>query len=162
MSKQTKITIEDEIKNSNLSEDMKKHTLNFIAFLIENAFSVETEDDGNGWQIIYMSECVGHMNFVRFGIWLGTCDFGNGYSTDNDLKEIAWSHVRACEYDTSNGKQCGCGKQPGFNKTIVGKEYKNLCFVYLEFMNPDAKKLENIKNLMLLFKQNKYNMGGRI
>ncbi len=157
MFEQKKRTIEDEVKNSGLSENLQIHTLNFFAFLKDNDFSIEAEDDGNGWKIIYMNECIGHMNFFNVGIWIDTCDFGGSDSADDDLKETTWAHVRICEHFSSDGKQCGCGKQPGFNRIIFGKKYNNLCFALLEFMNPDAKTLENIKKLMLLLKQNKSN-----
>jgi hypothetical protein len=157
MVEQKKLTIEDEIKNSDLSGDLQQHTLKFVFFLKDNEFSIETEDDGNGWKIIYMNECVGHMNFVNIGIWIDTCDFGDNSSADDVLKETTWAHVRICEHFSSGGKQCGCGNQPGFNRIIFGKEHKNLCFSHLEFMNPDAETLENIKKLMLLYKQNNSN-----
>jgi hypothetical protein len=158
MSEQKKLSIEDEVKNSNINEKLQKHTLNFIGFLKNNEFSIEMEDDGNGWKIIYMNECIGHMNFANVGIWIDTCDFGGSGSADDDLKETTWAHVRICEHFSSGGKQCGCGSQPGFDRTIFGKKHKNLCFAHLEFMNPDAKTLESIKKLMLLFKQNKSKM----
>ena len=149
-----KLTIENEVENSGLSGHMQKHMLSFVVFLKDNGFSVESEDDGNGWKIIHMDECVGHMNFTNVGIWIDTCDFGNS-SADDVLKESTWAHVRRCEHVRSGGKKCGCGSQPGFNKTIFGKQYENLCFAHLEFTNPDAKALENIKKLMLLYQQNK-------
>lgn len=155
MSEQRKLTIEDEIKTSDLSENMQKTHIEFCRFLEDNEFSIEPEDDGNGWEITLMNECVGHMNFANVGIWIDTCDFGSGDSADNVLKKTAWTHVRICEHFNSSGKQCGCGKQPGFNRMLFGKEHKNLCFAHLEFMNPDVETLENIKKLMILFKQNK-------
>ena len=158
MHERKKLTIEDEIKNSDLSENMQKTHIEFCRFLRDNEFSIESEDDGNGWKIIYVIVCVGHMNFANVGIWIDTCEFGGSASADDVLKETTWAHVRICEHFSSGGNQCGCGKQPGFNRIIFGKEQKNLCFALLEFMNPDAKTLENIKKLMLLFKQNKSNM----
>jgi hypothetical protein len=156
MSELKKPTIEDEIKNSDLSDCLQKTHIEFCRFLKDNEFSIETEDDGNGWQIIYMNECVGHMNFANAGIWIDTCDFGSGDSADDDLKKATWAHVRICEYFSSGGKQCGCGRQPGFGRIFFGKKYENLCFALLEFMNPDAKTLEKIKKLMLLYKQNRH------
>jgi len=158
-----KLTVEDAIKNSDLSEDLQKSHIEFCQFLKDNEFSVEPEDhteaDKSGWKIIYITECVGHLNYSKLhsepGIWIDTSDFGSSGSTDDVLKETTWVHVRNCEHFSSNGKKCGCGKQPGFNKMIFGKEHKNLCFALLEFMNPDAETLDDIKKLMLLFIQSK-------
>ena len=161
MSKQ-KLAVEDVIKNSGLSEDLKKSHLEFCRFLKDNGFSIEpeghTEDNVSGWIILHMTECVGHTNYTNAGVWIDTCDFSDSDLADDALKETAWAHVRICEHFSSGGKQCGCGNQPGSNKMIFGKKFENLCFALLEFLNPDAKTLEDIKKLMLLFKQNKSNM----
>jgi hypothetical protein len=156
------LTVEDVIKNSALSENLKNTHIEFCRFLKDNEFSIEpedhTEDDKNGWKITYLHECVGHMNFANGGIWIDTCDFGGSGSADDILKETTWNHVRICEYFKSGGKRCGCGRQPGFDRTIFGNKQNNLCFALLEFLDPDAKTLEDIKKLMLLFKQNKSNI----
>ena len=159
MSEQRKLTFEDGIKNSNLSYDLQKAHIEFCRSLQDNGFSIEPEtgDDGVGWMIVYMNECVGHTNYADTGIWIDTCDFGGTDSADNALKETTWVHVRTCEHFNTSGKQCGCGRQPGFNRMLFGKEYENLCFANLEFMNPDVETLENIKKLLLLFKQNRNN-----
>ncbi|MDD4474255.1 MAG: hypothetical protein PHV95_00485 [Eubacteriales bacterium] len=158
MSDQRKLNIEEEIKNSGLSDNLQKSHIELCRFLEDNEFLIEPEDDGNGWKILFMNKCVGHMNFTNVGIWVDTCDFGESGSVDDVLKETAWAHVRICEHFSSDGKQCGCGRQPGFSKMLFGREHNNLCFAHLEFMNPDVETLENIKKLMLLFKQNKSNM----
>jgi len=152
-----KLIVDDVIKNSDLSEDMQNTHIEFCRFLKDNGFSIEpeghTEDDTSGWQIIYMNECIGHMNFANAGIWIDTCDFGGNDSADDVLKEFAWTHVRICEHFSSGGKQCGCGRQPGFSKMFFEKKFENLCFAHLEFMNPDAKTSDNIKRLMLSYKK---------
>ncbi len=158
MGEREKQTVEDDIKNSGLSADLQKAHLAFCHFIKNNGFSIEMEEDGNGWQIRDMNACVGHTNYRNVGIWIDTCDFGSGGSTDDidaALKKTVWAHVRICEYYTSGGKQCGCGKQPGTNETIFGKEHGNLCFSRMEFINPDVETIENIQKLMLLLKQNK-------
>ena len=153
-----KLIVEDVVKSSGLSENMKKAHIEFCRFLRDNEFSVEpeghTENDVSGWAILYMAECVGHLNFNDVGIWIDTCDFGGSDSADDVLREFAQAHVRACEHFHSGGEQCGCGRQPGYSKVIFGKKYENLCFALLEFTNPDAETIENIKKLLLLFKKN--------
>ena len=72
------------------------------------------------------------------------------------LKKTTLAHIRICEHFSSDGKQCGCGRQPGFNRTLFGQEYKNLCFAHLEFMNPDVETIDNIKKLMVLFRKMAY------
>ena len=162
MSAQKTPTVEDVIRNSEQSENLQNNLIEFCRFLKDNEFSIEpeghTEDNKSGWKIVYTNECIGHMNFTKLGIWLDTCDFGNSDSADDALKETAWAHIRLCEYFTSDGKKCGCHDQPGLSKVIFGKKHENLCFALLEFKNPDAKTIENIKKLLLLFKQNNRGM----
>jgi len=157
-----KLTVENMIMNSALSENWQKTGIEFCRFLKDNDFSIEpedhTEDDVSGWKIFYMAECVGHMNFSKFAkmaIWIDTCDFGGSGSADDALKKTTWAHVRICEHFSSGGKKCGCGNQPGSTKIMFGKKFENLCFALLEFMNPDAKTVDDIKKLLLLFTQSK-------
>ena len=158
MSEQKKFTVDEIIKTAGLRDDAKTH-IDFCRFLNDNGFLIEpeghTEDNKSGWQIMHMNQCIGHINFSNAGIWIDTCDFGSGDSADDALKETAWTHVRVCEHFSSGGKKCGCHDQPGLDKVILGKNFKNLCFANLEFINPDAKTLENIRKLLLLFRQNR-------
>jgi len=141
-----KLAIEEEIKNSILSESMQKAHNAFYRFMLENEFSIETEADGNGWQIFYQNKLIGHTNYTNAGVWLDTCDFGGRDSADDALRATAWGHVRTCE-------QCGCGSQPGSSKILFGKKFDHICFSHLEFLSPDAETLEDIKKLLLLFRQ---------
>ena len=147
-------SVNDDINNSNLSDGLKKSYTKFCYFLNNNGFSIISEDDGNGWKIVYLNKCVSHMNFINVGIWIDTCEFGDKDAVNDILKNVTWAHVRVCEHFNSNGKKCGCGNQLGFNRTIFGRDFNNICFSIIEFINPDVEAMENIKLLMLLFIQN--------
>ena len=152
--------IETDIKNSRLSEDSQKAHIAFYRFLNDNGFSIVPPDDVNGWHITYSNVFVGWVNYDHketgndVGIWLDKHDFSCD-SASNALKEITWAHVRSCEHFHSNGEKCGCGQQPGYSGNLFGREFENLCFARLEFMDSDAETLEYIKELMLLVKQQK-------
>ena len=156
-----KLTVETDIKTSPLSESLQKEYLAFCRFLSDNDFLIEAEADGNGWQFRYGDRCVGHMNFSIVdhanvpagGVWIDVCDFGGSNAAENALKESTWAHVRMCEHFASGGAQCGCGNQPGSTMVLFGKTFENLCFAALEYISPAAKTLEDIKKLMLLFRQ---------
>jgi hypothetical protein len=135
---------EDMIENSDLSVDLHKEYIEFCEYIKNIGFNIESEGDKNEWKITRANELMGHINLKKPGIWIDICEFGND-SVDDALKETAWTHVRICEYFNSNGEKCGCWSKPGFDKIIFGKEFKNLCFALLEFINPDVTKLENIK-----------------
>gem|GEM_PF-2634102 len=154
MSEQIKLSVKEDIKKSELCDIIKNVYIKFCNFLENNEFLIKAEKDGNGWEIDYLKACIGHMNFKNTGVWLDVCEFGSGEKPAMDFKETVWSHVRSCEHFGSDGKLCGCGRQPGYDKIILGKEYKNLCFAHLEFIEPDMETIKIIEKLLVLYKQN--------
>ena len=63
------------------------------------------------------------------------------FPLDENMKEIAWANVSIC------GK-CGGDCAPGSRKTILGKDFDNVCYAVMAFNNPDAKTLECVKKLL--------------
>jgi hypothetical protein len=61
---------------------------------------------------------------------------------DTQTKEIAWQHVDIC------GNCEGCGNPGGSHKTILGKEFDNVCITTFRFDNPNAEKIECVKKLI--------------
>jgi hypothetical protein len=150
--------IEDKINNT-LDGDAQKNALDFTAFLRANDITPELHESGDGWSIEYTGESIGFIivNGVEqipgpWTIWFNSCEFGDG-PVDNDVKEAAWAHASICGNFSSGGKDCGCGDQPGFRRTIFGRVFENRCHSPLMFTNPDAKTLESVKKLMLMLKQ---------
>ena len=154
-----RIEIEQKI-NGVLNGDSKQNALDFTAFLRANALRPEFHDSGDGWSIMRADESVGFILVNGapqmpgpWTIWFNSCDFGGGETLDKGVIETAWAHVSACANFTSGGKDCGCGDQPGFRRTIFGKVFDNRCHSPLMFTDPDAKTLEDIKTLMLTLKK---------
>ena len=59
---------------------------------------------------------------------------------DEQTKEVAWANVKICQ---------GCGEcGPGRRKTVLGKEFDNLCTSAMEFMNPDGAALDCVKKMV--------------
>jgi len=74
-------------------------------------------------------------------------------STDDEaLKEFAWKHVRICQHFRTNGKECGCGNQPGIRVTVFGKAFDNNCNGNIEINNPHGETLESAKRLADVWK----------
>jgi len=163
-----------------LTGDVQKNALDFAAYLRENEITLE-ENEGvwvcdGAWDVIWVgtsnvswvgadepmpgSWTIFHSGYDhtkydpdniptgKDGDKIGLCDL----SADERLKEVAWEHVKPCFHFTSNGKECGCGKQPGRRTTVFGKEFDNVCSATLQFINPDAETLEYVKKLMKLMK----------
>ena len=125
----------------------QKNALDFAAFLRENKIPSK----------FYVIAVVGDgENFPHIRPWVvffNVCDFNTDGSANDDLKEFAWKHAHICDHFITDGKRCGCGKQPGFQNIIFGKEFENLCKCPMQFIDPDAETLENMKKLLLILKQ---------
>jgi len=149
MSKQ--IDIKDVI-NESLTGDTQKNVLDFVAFLQAN--DLPPAWDGDWWCVDYRGKnlvLVGiDKSGIQFGALFSSCNFGNIHLVSDEIKETAWAHVQICGHFESGGTKCGCNEQPGL-VSIFGKEF-NACKSPLTFINPDAKTLENMKQLILLLK----------
>ena len=156
MSKQNKenarLMIEDKI-NDVLTGDALKNALDFVAFLRENQLSLDSNGDSEGWAVGgIVGNSIGFMlvNGAAqmpgpWTIWFNSCDFYESDSTDDELKETAWTHVNVCGDCHAGWRDCGCG-----DRRILGRKFDFLCHSPLAFTNPDAKTLESMKKLMLM------------
>ena len=132
--------------NEKLMGDTQKNALDFVAFLRENkippkSYVINVVGDG------------GDFPHIRpWTIFFTVCDFDTDGSVNDDLVGFAWKHAHICDHFVTGGQRCGCGRQPGFKKTIFGKEFENICHCPMQFINPDAETLENMKKLILMLK----------
>ena len=146
--------IENKMKDV-LNGDTLKHALDFAAFLRANELSPESHDSGHGWSIKGIGFIMVNGAVEEPGpwtIWFDSCDFGDSGPVGDDLKETAWAHASICGHFSSGGKNCGCGDQPGFHRTIFEKQFENRCHSPLMFTDPDAKTLKNVQKLLLMLK----------
>jgi hypothetical protein len=150
--------IEDKISGV-LNGDSQKNAISFVEFLRSNGLSPEAHESGAGWSIERNGDDVG---FVLVNgdplapgpwtIWFNSCDFNENGPVDDCIKETAWAHASICGNFSSGGKECGCGDQPGFTRTIFGRVFQNRCHSPLMFTDPDADTLVNVEKLILLLK----------
>ena len=140
-----KLTLDEKIETL-LTGETQKNAHDFVGFLRANKIPGK----------LYVVNIVGDGgDFPHIRPWVvffNVCDFDTGGLVDADLAEFAWKHAHICDHFASDGKRCGCGKQPGFKKTIFEREFENLCKCPMQFINPDAETLENIKKLLLMRK----------
>jgi hypothetical protein len=140
----------EEFIRDRLSGEKQKNALDFAAFLRANGFTSEWSDKHRGWNIVHkgknlvFSTIFGDENV--FAIVFNYCDFGDGESADDDLKEFAWKHAAVCP--------SGCGSSEICKKSrkgvIFGKEYANICVAPLECFDLDAQELEKAQRLILM------------
>ena len=144
--KKKKTTLEEKIKTF-LSGETQKNALDFAAFLKANEIPPKLH-------VITIVGDGGDFPHIRpWTIFFNVCDFDTEEgSANDDLAEFAWRHAHICDHFITDGKRCGCGRQPGSKKIIFGKEFENICHCPMQFIDPDAKTLQNMKKLLLMLK----------
>jgi hypothetical protein len=111
-----KLTMEEEFK-MNLSGDVLKNALDFVEYM----------NKSSGWNHLGESVCFTVTDPGNLYIYFGhksivcTSDFDN-YPISDELKEFVFAHVNQCNHFKTNGKECGCGGQPGHSFIILGKK----------------------------------------
>lgn len=155
MSKQR---IEDVINNV-LNNDSQKYALDFVAYLRAN--EIPLGESENYWEVKYKGKCVCFI-FINgtdekpgpwtiwsnqeSGIWAAWADGDSGveqesFPVDERTKEVAWANVNYCA-------SCGSNCSPGKRKTILGKEFDNVCSSAVAFTNPDSEALDCAKKMV--------------
>lgn len=148
--------IENVIKDV-LKYDAQKNALDFVTYLRSIDIPIEDESE-NYWEIKYKNECVCFMWISGSddlpgpwtiwsaqvpGTWAtwGNCKYVD-FPIDEHIKEIAWRNVNVC------GKCGGCDNIGGLRKTVLGKEFDDLCNSTMAFTNPDIEALECAKKMV--------------
>ena len=152
-----------EQKNESLYERQEKEFRANLKdeTLIKNALEFCAHMNEAGWE--HLGECVcftvtfpGEGNFYLFTHGPSSCFCNSNldnYPISDELRDFLWAHVNPCNHFKTNGKQCGCGQQPGLDFSILGRDFKNCCNCPICFMNPDAAKFEKIKELVPALKR---------
>ena len=160
--------IEDVIREK-LTGETQQNALNYVAFLKANGITPdepETFDAAAHTQCFFGSDngsiCIlgiGHYplkwGFSTCGGWDNVL-FRSEYQdfpVDEKVKEFAWAHACTCRNFKSNGKQCGCGFQPGRRISMFGKDFYHACHGGLDISNPDGDTLESAKKFTVVLKQ---------
>ena len=144
--------IEDKI-NDFLCGIKQRDALDFVAFLRANELLEESDDSGYAWGIKYAGGVIKIAETEKeLWIWFSDVMFGTECSADDELNHTIWDSVVICPQETCPSKRhCGCeGEVSG---TVFGKAFESTCYFPLGFFSPDAKALENVKKLLLLFKE---------
>jgi len=147
----TRLKIEDDLTAA-LSGADQKNALDFIAYMKANGMMTHAEHTS---AFEYKGEWVCIVCIIPIDGVPGWTIFDNpltskfdDFPVDEHLKEFAWAHVNIC---TSCGGSAGCGSQPGRNKTILGKEFANVCTSDVAFWSPDADALSKIMQMIDLW-----------
>jgi len=165
----TKPLIEDVIPEY-LDGDMKKSALDFVAYLRKNRMSPSFARIANAWHNSYKGTGL-------YTIWICTKGSKDPYGKprkwainpylkhishyediilQEGLQHFIWNNVRPCKHHvTGDCNFHGCA--PGTNKTILGKEFKNVCIAHMHIgrplmvaHDPDEATIDCIKRLLEL------------
>ena len=151
LTKKKKLTDEEYIK-INTSGDLQKNALDFV----------EHMNKTSGWNHLGEDVCFivtdlvtkyGSFFIFVYGPKSSVCNSGfDNYPINDELKKFVFDHINQCAHFRTNGKECGCGQQPGHSFTILGKKFDNLCNCPICFANPDAETFEKVKELVEAWK----------
>ena len=150
----------EAVINETLKDDTKKNALDFITYLGTDEMSYTHSDFC--WDVRYKDESVCFIMIGGFedkqlnhwviwsdqvpGSWANWDDGENNggyvdFPVDEHIKELAWANVNICG-------RCGGECSPGKRKTVLGKEFDNLCQSAIVFTNPDAETMECAKKMI--------------
>jgi len=144
--------VKDALRN-NLEGERLANALDLVDYLIEKGLTPKKEFD-NGVRFIKneKSPCmvVFFKNAQNVGEWF-ICDLPVAFESEwnllsNDLKKFIVENVKLC--NVYQGNPCGCGSEPGVNKTIFGKDYNNVCTSEIQFINPESNVLDKLKQII--------------
>jgi len=164
----TWLKIEDHLRAA-LSGDRQKDALDYLAYLkatgisITSKFSPEPLVIGDAPDGKFHSYEFGTDNGLVCFLVIQPCEFGwtidiashsghQNFPADEKVKAFAWEHARICQHFITNGKECGCGNQPGSRIILFGKEINNSCNGNVEINNPHGETLELAKRLADVWK----------
>gem|GEM_PF-792562 len=169
--KQKPIRSIEDLINEDLSGDMRENALDYVAYLKANGKPPSTiphiGDGPNGKSYVYgISHGVMVIEPGRpgWGICIGGWNSAllrseyQNFPADEKVKEFAWEHVRICQNYKTNGKECGCGAQPGRRVSLFGKKINNVCNAIVDIDNPSGETLELTKRLTDVWEQSETDM----
>ena len=153
----------EEVIQDVLQDDAQRGALDFVAHLRASGVPLEEESE-TYWEAKYQDESVCFLwvsgDADAPGPWTIWSDQVPGtwatwpegeatgeyveFPIDDSIKETAWANVNVCA-------NCGGCSVPGRRKTVLGKEFDNLCNSTMAFTNPDtaavacAKKMVDVR-----------------
>lgn len=154
----SKKSIEDVIGDV-LEGDAKRNALDFAAYLRIN--EIQLEESENYWDVRFKGKSACFIwidgsdqkpgpwtiwSDQEPGTWIAWSDGENRNRckdpvVDEHIKEIAWANVNFCA-------NCGGDCSPGRRKSVLGKEFDNVCSSAIAFTNPDMEALNCAKKMI--------------
>ncbi len=151
--------IEDAICDV-LKNGSKENALEFTAYLRDKEIALDESE--NYWEVAYKGKTLCSLWISGsddipgpWTIWSAQEPDSWAYWSDNNddsksvyanvdehTKEIAWANVNVC------GNCGGCESPGGRRKTVLGKDFENLCNSTMQFVNPETDALTCAKKMI--------------
>lgn len=147
--------IEDEIRTA-LDARLRQEALAFSAYLNANAMTPERWFGPGFWRIPWENNYLcgihfyglnpsAHQNGWVFWFFAGDYDVEAG----DAQTQFVWEHVGPCVACSE-----GCERQGGIDMRFFGRQFRHVCYQFpVRIENPDAEALEQIKELLQLWKE---------
>jgi len=150
----------EDIINSTLKSNAQKNALDFVAHLQADesfSFSKDENDDGKWWikcnnnLVCEIQVKTPDDSHESWDVWVyGDCIGAHDSPVDESIKEISWKNITLCG-------DCGAGCAPGRSKTVLGKEFNNVCQSTLAFPSPETDALNCLKKIVTVIKNDVIN-----
>jgi len=145
-------SLRDDIQEA-LTGDLQKDALEFLSYLESDELALDSVGEPICHMIIHPIDDQSYWNLYIGGY--DSCIYKTerqDLPIDDDSKELVWSLMKICTHFKTNGKNCGCGQQPGIDLTVFGRKFYNCCQCPVWFGNPDAETVVRIKKLIEAWK----------
>ena len=149
----------EEVISEVLEGNSQKNALDFVSYL--RTKDITPSESENYWEIVYNGRIVCFVLIIGSdqapGPWTIWSDQEPGtwsFWSDSDCsyqhkdcpvneytKKVAWANVNYCA-------SCGGDCSPGKRKSILGKEFDNVCSSAMAFTNPDEEALDCAKRMV--------------
>ena len=141
-----------------LKGDSQKKAMEFVSYLKANEVPIGKSE--NYWEIKYNNECVCYVWISGTeelpgpwtiwsaqvpGTWAVWDDVDYiDFPIDERTKQVAWANVNVC----GNCGDTNCLNPGGKRKTVLGREFNNLCSSTMAFTNPNTEALNCAKKMI--------------
>ena len=152
-----KSKIEDFI-NDLLDGETRENALDFVAWLRANKMGIScitSNANGNSWKLTYKGKIVCRILTMTKGSWyIENYDDRIGDIEEliirENMQDVIWAHIiRPCHYCMPHNcaKVVGVSTENfnGYDREILGREFKDVCKRTGYFHNPDKRAVECMK-----------------
>ena len=156
MSEQKKTPTIEEAFNKQLAGESLKNGLNFAAFMQEHKFILKGKGanwnvDSTCWKLLFRGKIYATILIEQnqtFGVY---CDFDKSFQVNDDLKKSVLAKIPVCPQEACKRNNHLC-KSSITDYEILGTKHERVCHCPIQFSNPDAKDIDTIQKIMLLYK----------